>query len=148
MKRIAEAARGAVRDVRAAWGLSQTVLAAVTAAALLLPLVLRDQLTLTSLASWAYLALAAVGLTFVVGLAGMPSNTAQTSYCSAILTSGDSPSRAARTHPAERARARGAARGRGRGAGARRGAAGAERQRTGRGTTARRARGPGRRSMH
>ncbi len=73
MKRIAEAARGAVQDVRAAWGLSQTVLAAVTAAALLLPLVLRDQLTLTSLASWAYLALAAVGLTFVVGLAGMPS---------------------------------------------------------------------------
>ncbi len=73
MKRIAAAARGAVHDVRAAWGPSQTVLASVTAAALLLPLVVRDQLTLTSLASWAYLALAAVGLTFVVGLAGMPS---------------------------------------------------------------------------
>ena len=73
MTRIVEAARGAVQDVRAAWGPAQTVLAGVTAAALLLPLVVRDQLTLTSLASWAYLTLAAVGLTFVVGLAGMPS---------------------------------------------------------------------------
>ncbi len=73
MTRIVQAARGAVRDVRAAWGPSQTVLAGVTAAALLLPLVIRDQLTMTSLASWAYLALAAVGLTFAVGLAGMPS---------------------------------------------------------------------------
>jgi branched-chain amino acid transport system permease protein len=35
--------------------------------------VVRDELTLTSLASWGYLALAAVGLTFAVGLAGMPS---------------------------------------------------------------------------
>jgi len=73
MMRVASAARDAVRDARAAWGPSQTLLAVITAAALLLPLVVRDQLTLTSLASWAYLALAAVGLTFVVGLGGMPS---------------------------------------------------------------------------
>jgi branched-chain amino acid transport system permease protein len=73
MTPIAAAARGAVRDARLAWGRAQTVLAAVTAAALLLPLAVHDELTLTSLAFWAYLALAAVGLTFVVGLAGMPS---------------------------------------------------------------------------
>src|SRR5262249_48128363 len=73
MTRVAAAARGAVGDARAAWGPSQTLLAVITAAALLLPLAVRDQLTLTSLASWAYLALAAAGLTFVVGLAGMPS---------------------------------------------------------------------------
>jgi branched-chain amino acid transport system permease protein len=63
----------AFRDVRRAWSLPATVALVGIAAALLLPLVVRDPVSLQDLAGWLYLALAAVGLGFALGLAGMPS---------------------------------------------------------------------------
>jgi branched-chain amino acid transport system permease protein len=71
--RTGRAFTAAVRDVRGAWRLPATIAAVGIAAALLLPLVLRDPLDLQNLAGWLYLALAATGLAFALGLAGMPS---------------------------------------------------------------------------
>jgi branched-chain amino acid transport system ATP-binding protein/branched-chain amino acid transport system permease protein len=67
------ALRDAARDARGAWGPGTSGLAVVIVAAALVPLVVRDTVTMASFAGWAYLALAAVGLAVTVGLAGMPS---------------------------------------------------------------------------
>jgi branched-chain amino acid transport system permease protein len=70
---VSAALRDAARDARAAWGPGTTALAVLVLAAALMPVVVRDALTLASFAGWAYLALAAIGLVVSVGLAGMPS---------------------------------------------------------------------------
>jgi branched-chain amino acid transport system permease protein len=62
----------AAREIGAAWGPRQSALALVVAVAALLPLGVDDELRLAGFAGWAYLALAAIGLTVAVGLAGMP----------------------------------------------------------------------------
>jgi len=62
----------AARDVRRAWRWPATAAAAGLGLAVLAPLVL-DSLQVQGLASWLYLALAATGLGFAVGLAGIPS---------------------------------------------------------------------------
>jgi branched-chain amino acid transport system permease protein len=62
----------AARDLRGAWHLPATIAASGIAAAVLLPLAV-GELTLQDLSSWLYLALAATGLAFALGLAGMPS---------------------------------------------------------------------------
>ena len=72
MRQLRRALGDGLRDIDAAWGPRQSVLALVAVAAALLPLGVDDQLRLASLAGWAYLALAAIGLTVAVGLAGMP----------------------------------------------------------------------------
>ncbi|MGZ8695300.1 MAG: ABC transporter permease subunit [Gaiellaceae bacterium] len=72
MTRLRRALADAAREADAAWGPRQHVLALLVVAAALLPLGLDDELRLASFASWAYLALAAVGLAVTVGLAGMP----------------------------------------------------------------------------
>jgi branched-chain amino acid transport system permease protein len=72
MSRLGRVFGDAAREIDAAWGTRQTALALVAVAAALLPLGVDDQLRLASLAGWAYLALAAIGLTVAVGLAGMP----------------------------------------------------------------------------
>jgi branched-chain amino acid transport system ATP-binding protein/branched-chain amino acid transport system permease protein len=64
---------GAARDLRAAWRLPATLAALLVLVALLLPLVVSDPLQLQDLARWLYLALAATGLAFALGLGGMPS---------------------------------------------------------------------------
>ncbi len=72
MRQLRRALGDAARDIDAAWGPRQTALTLVAVAAALLPLGVDDQLRLASLAGWAYLALAAIGLAVAVGLAGMP----------------------------------------------------------------------------
>jgi branched-chain amino acid transport system permease protein len=70
--RTSDALAEAARDVRRAWRWPATLAAGAVALALLAPLVL-DSFQVQRLASWLYLALAAVGLAFALGLAGMPS---------------------------------------------------------------------------
>ena len=62
----------AVRELRAGWSRTTTLWALVFAAALLAPAVLPEG-RLVDLAGFVYLALAAVGLGYAVGLAGIPS---------------------------------------------------------------------------
>jgi len=64
---------GAARDLRTAWGLPATLASAGLSLALLLPPLVLGSLDLQDLAGWLYLALAATGLAFALGLAGMPS---------------------------------------------------------------------------
>jgi branched-chain amino acid transport system ATP-binding protein/branched-chain amino acid transport system permease protein len=71
--RTGRAFAGAARDVRAAWRLPATLGAAGIALALLIPPLVFSTLQLQDLAGWLYLALAATGLAFALGLAGMPS---------------------------------------------------------------------------
>jgi branched-chain amino acid transport system permease protein len=63
---------GAARELRASWSRTATLWALVFAAALLAPAVLPEG-RLVDLAGFVYLALAAVGLAYAVGLAGIPS---------------------------------------------------------------------------
>jgi branched-chain amino acid transport system permease protein len=62
----------AARELRASWSRTATLWALVFAAALLAPVVLPEG-RLVDLAGFVYLALAAVGLAYAVGLAGIPS---------------------------------------------------------------------------
>jgi branched-chain amino acid transport system permease protein len=62
-----------VREARGAWHLRATLAAAVVAAALLAPAVLPLAGRMPDVAAFVYLAVAAVGLTYAVGLAGIPS---------------------------------------------------------------------------
>jgi branched-chain amino acid transport system permease protein len=63
----------AVRDARAAWSRTTTLWLLAFAAALLAPAVLPLSGRMPDLAEFVYLALAAVGLAYAVGLAGIPS---------------------------------------------------------------------------
>ncbi len=72
LTRTGTAIAAAARDARRAWGWPAHAAAAGVVLALLAPLFL-DSIDVQSLASWLYLALAATGLGFAVGLAGMPS---------------------------------------------------------------------------
>jgi branched-chain amino acid transport system permease protein len=63
----------AVRDARAAWSWTTTLWLLAFAAALVAPAVLPLSGRMPDLAQFAYLALAAVGLGYAVGLAGIPS---------------------------------------------------------------------------
>jgi branched-chain amino acid transport system ATP-binding protein/branched-chain amino acid transport system permease protein len=64
---------GAAHDLRRAWRLPATLGAAAIVLALVIPPLAADSLQLHQLAGWLYLALAATGLAFALGLAGMPS---------------------------------------------------------------------------
>ena len=64
---------GAAQDLRSAWRLPATVAAVGIALAFVVPPLAFGSLTLQDLAGWLYLALAATGLAFALGLAGMPS---------------------------------------------------------------------------
>lgn len=64
---------GAARDLGAAWRPSATLGAGLVVLALVVPPLVADPLQLQDLAGWLYLALAATGLAFALGLAGMPS---------------------------------------------------------------------------
>jgi branched-chain amino acid transport system permease protein len=72
LTRTRAAVAAAAHDVRGAWRWPASVAAGGVVLALLAPLVL-DSVQVQGLASWLYLALAATGLGFAVGLAGMPS---------------------------------------------------------------------------
>ncbi len=61
------------RDIRAGWSRRTTLMAVAIAAALIAPAVLPLSGRMPDLAAWVYLALAAVGLAYAVGLAGIPS---------------------------------------------------------------------------
>jgi len=61
------------RDARAAWSLRATLAAVVVAGVLLAPAVLPLSGQMPDLAAFVYLAVAAVGLAYAVGLAGIPS---------------------------------------------------------------------------
>ncbi len=61
------------RDIRAGWSRRATLIALAIAAALVAPAVLPLSGRMPDLAAWVYLALAAVGLAYAVGLAGIPS---------------------------------------------------------------------------
>ena len=63
----------AARDVRGAWSLSATLATVAIVLAFVVPPLVSDSLQLQDLAGWLYLALAATGLAFALGLAGMPS---------------------------------------------------------------------------
>jgi len=67
-----DALTAAARDARRAWRWPATLAAAAVVLALLAPLAL-DAFQVQRLAGWLYLALAAIGLAFALGLAGMPS---------------------------------------------------------------------------
>jgi len=67
------ALRSAARDVRIGWSRKATLGAAAAAAALLAPAVLPLSGRMPDLAEFVYLAVAAVGLAYAVGLAGIPS---------------------------------------------------------------------------
>src|SRR6266542_2048047 len=64
---------GAARDLRGAWHLTGTLAAGLVLLALVLPPLVSSSLRLQDLAGWLYLALAATGLAFALGLGGMPS---------------------------------------------------------------------------
>ncbi len=63
----------ATRDVRSAWGRRETLWLTAAVLALLAPAILPLSGRMPDLASWVYLVLAAVGLSYVAGLAGIPS---------------------------------------------------------------------------
>ena len=71
--RTGRAFADAARDLRAAWRLSATLGAVGVGLALVIPPLVFSTLQLQDLAGWLYLALAATGLAFALGLAGMPS---------------------------------------------------------------------------
>jgi len=71
--RTGAAVREAGRDARLAWGPGAWLALAAFALAALAPFVLPSSVRLDGLAQTAYLALAAVGLGFAVGIGGMPS---------------------------------------------------------------------------
>ena len=71
--RTAAALREAGRDARLAWGPGAWLALAAFALAALVPFVLPPSVRLDGLAQTGYLALAAVGLGFAVGVGGMPS---------------------------------------------------------------------------
>jgi branched-chain amino acid transport system permease protein len=64
---------GAAHDLREAWRLPATLAAVGIALAFVIPPLAFSSLDLQDLAGWLYLALAATGLAFALGLAGMPS---------------------------------------------------------------------------
>jgi ABC-type branched-subunit amino acid transport system permease subunit len=64
---------GAARDLRNSWSLTATLAIVGIALAFVIPPLAFSSLDLQDLAGWLYLALAATGLAFAVGLAGMPS---------------------------------------------------------------------------
>ncbi len=73
---VAQAGRafaGAAHDIRRAWRLPATLAALGLALAFVVPPLVADPLQLQDLAGWLYLALAATGLAFALGLGGMPS---------------------------------------------------------------------------
>ena len=72
LTRTAAALRDAARDARRAWRLQASLVTAALVLGALVPL-FASPLTLDGLAGTLYLALAAAGLAFAVGLAGMPS---------------------------------------------------------------------------
>jgi branched-chain amino acid transport system permease protein len=61
------------REARAAWSLRATIAVTIVAAALLAPAVLPLSGRMPDIAAFVYLAVAAVGLAYAVGLAGIPS---------------------------------------------------------------------------
>ena len=67
------ALKDATRDARSAWGYRETLWLAAAVLALLAPAILPLSGRMPDLASWVYLVLAAVGLSYVAGLAGIPS---------------------------------------------------------------------------
>jgi branched-chain amino acid transport system permease protein len=68
-----DAVRVAAREARGSWTQTASLAVALLGVAALLPFVLPDTVRLDGLAETGYLALAAVGLGFAVGIAGMPS---------------------------------------------------------------------------
>ena len=73
LARTGGALREAARDARLAWGPGASLAVVVFATAALAPLVLPGSVQLDGVAQTAYLAVAAVGLGFAVGVGGMPS---------------------------------------------------------------------------
>jgi branched-chain amino acid transport system permease protein len=73
LSRTAGALRDAARDARGAWSIETTLVAAALAAGALLPLFGLGPVTLNGFAATLYAAVAAVGLSLAVGLAGLPS---------------------------------------------------------------------------
>jgi branched-chain amino acid transport system permease protein len=73
LRRTADAFREGAHDARRGWGTGATAVAAVAAVAALVPAIAPSGIRIEGLAGTLYLALAAVGLAFCVGLAGMPS---------------------------------------------------------------------------
>ena len=73
LARTGAALREAGRDARLAWGPAAWLALAAFALAVLLPFVLPSSVRIDGLAQTGYLALAAVGLGFAVGIGGMPS---------------------------------------------------------------------------
>jgi branched-chain amino acid transport system permease protein len=71
--RTGTALQEAGRDARAAWGRGAWVAVAAVAVAALVPLALPGSVRIDGLAETGYLALAAVGLGFAIGIGGMPS---------------------------------------------------------------------------
>src|SRR5688572_15734512 len=69
----AAALAAAGREIRTAWSLRATLAALALAGALIAPAVLPLSGRMPDLAAWVYLAVAAVGLAYAVGLAGIPS---------------------------------------------------------------------------
>src|SRR5207244_6879856 len=70
---VRSAISGAVRDARASWRRRHAAWAGAFAVAALVPVIVSSPLRLQSWASGLYIALAAVGLNFAVGLGGLPS---------------------------------------------------------------------------
>lgn len=73
IRRTGAAVRDAGRDARSAWGPGAWLALAAFALAALVPLILPASVRLDGLAQTGYLAFAAVGLGFAVGIGGMPS---------------------------------------------------------------------------
>ena len=71
--RLRPALADAARDARSSWRRRHTVWSVVFVAAALVPIVVSSPIRLQSWASGLYIALAAVGLNFAVGLGGLPS---------------------------------------------------------------------------
>ena len=72
-RQLARALREAGADARRAWNRTASVVAVALAAAALIPLVVTDPVRLAALGTALYTVLAAIGLNFAVGMAGIPS---------------------------------------------------------------------------
>src|SRR5437588_12912985 len=73
MGSVRSALRDGLRDARRSWNRRATISVAVFVVAAAIPLVVTSSIMLSRVASGLYVALAAVGLNFAVGLGGMPS---------------------------------------------------------------------------
>jgi len=73
LRRLGRATRDAALDARRNWSLAASLAVAAFAVAVAAPLVVTDVVRRSDMAAALYVVLAAVGLNFAVGMAGMPS---------------------------------------------------------------------------